>query len=143
MEIFRTFRFEAAHSLPNVPPGHQCGRMHGHSYGVDVHVAGPLDPRLGWVVDFAEIDEAFAPVLAALDHRTLNDVDGLANPTCEHLAVWIWHRLRARLPGLSQVVVRETPRAGCAYRGEPVTAPRASAARTRRRRPTRGRPPTR
>ena len=120
MEIFRTFRFESAHRLPNVPPGHKCARMHGHSYRVDVHVAGPLGAATGWVIDFAEIADAFEPVLEALDHRVLNDVEGLENPTCERLAVWIWARLRPALPGLSQLVVRETESSGCVYRGEPA-----------------------
>lgn len=128
MEIWKTFRFEAAHSLPNVPPGHQCGRMHGHSYRVDVHVTGPLDPRLQWVTDFADIAAAFAPIRDALDHRVLNELDGLDNPTCERLAVWIWDRLAPVLPGLSQLVVAETETSGCVYRGEGarpggVTAP--------------------
>jgi 6-pyruvoyltetrahydropterin/6-carboxytetrahydropterin synthase len=143
MEIFKTFRFESAHFLPNVPEGHKCGRMHGHSYRVDVHVAGDVDPRTQWVVDFAEIADAFAPVFDALDHRTLNEVPGLENPTCERLSVWMWERLKPRLPGLSQIVVWETSRSGCVYRGEPVSAPRARGGGTRRRRPTRGRTPRR
>lgn len=118
MEIFRSFRFESAHRLPHLPPDHKCSRLHGHSYRVDVHVEGPLDPKLAWVVDFAEIAAAFDPLLDALDHRYLNEVEGLDNPTCERVAVWIWDRLRPRLPQLSQVVVHETCTSGCAYRGK-------------------------
>jgi 6-pyruvoyltetrahydropterin/6-carboxytetrahydropterin synthase len=118
MEIFREFTFEAAHLLPNVEPGHKCGRLHGHSYRVEIHVVGELDPTLGWVVDFAELVEAFAPLHDQLDHRYLNEVDGLENPTSEVLARWIWQRLEARLPGLDAVIIRETCTSGCAYRGE-------------------------
>lgn len=118
MEIFKEFTFEAAHRLPNVPPGHKCARLHGHSFRVEVHVAGPVQPDFGWVVDFSEIKAAFAPLHAVLDHNYLNEVEGLSNPTSEVLARWIWKKLRERLPGLSKVLVRETCTSGCVYRGE-------------------------
>ncbi|WP_280505637.1 6-carboxytetrahydropterin synthase QueD [Nocardia farcinica] len=117
MEIYREFTFEAAHRLPNVPEGHKCARLHGHSYRVVVHVAGEVDPTTGWVMDFAEIKQAFAPLSEELDHHYLNEVAGLENPTSEVLARWIWARLEYRLP-LSQVVVKETCTSGCVYRGE-------------------------
>ena len=118
MEIFKEFTFEAAHRLPNVPAGHKCARLHGHSYRVQIHVSGEADPTLGWVVDFAELTDAFAPLRAKLDHYYLNEVEGLENPTSEHLARWIWERLRPSLPILSKVVVRETCTSGCVYSGE-------------------------
>jgi 6-pyruvoyltetrahydropterin/6-carboxytetrahydropterin synthase len=117
MEIFKEFTFEAAHRLPRVPEGHKCGRLHGHSYRVEVHVGGPVDPDRGWVTDFACIAEVFAPVHDALDHRFLNDIGGLENPTSENLARWIWERLRPALP-LRGIVVRETCTSGCIYQGE-------------------------
>jgi len=117
MEIFKDFRIEAAHRLPNVPPGHKCARLHGHSFRVSVHVAGPLEPHLGWVCDFAELSAAFAPVLEALDHRYLNEIPGLENPTSEQLALWLWDRLAPRLPTLSRIVIHETCTSGCEYRG--------------------------
>jgi len=117
VEIFREFTFEAAHSLPRVPPGHKCARMHGHSYVVEVHVTGPVDPVTGWVMDFGDVKDAFAPLLAQLDHCVLNEVPGLDNPTSENLAVWIWHVLAEDLP-LSAVQVRETRTSGCVYRGD-------------------------
>lgn len=118
MEIFREFRFEAAHRLPHVPEGHKCARLHGHSYRVEVHIAGPVDPTVGWVADFHDLADAFAPLHAQLDHTYLNEVPGLENPTSELLAQWIWERLAAALP-LSAVVVKETCTSGCVYRGEP------------------------
>ena len=118
MEIFREFRFEAAHRLPNVESGHKCARLHGHSYSVAIHVRGPVAERSGWVMDFADIDTAFKPILGRLDHYYLNEIDGLENPTSEVLARWIWVRLRPSLPGLSKVVVRETCTSGCIYEGE-------------------------
>lgn len=116
-EIWREFGFEAAHRLPNVPEGHKCARLHGHSFRVSVHVEGRVGDDSGWVCDFAEIADACAPVRDALDHRYLNDVAGLDNPTSEVLAAWIWERLAPSLPGLTRVVVRETCTSGVEYRG--------------------------
>ena len=118
MEIFKEFTFEAAHRLPNVPPGHKCARLHGHSFRVEIHVAGPVGEKSGWVMDFSELKEAFAPLHARLDHQFLNEIGGLENPTSEVLARWIWARLAGALPGLSAVVVRETCTSGCEYRGD-------------------------
>jgi len=118
MEIFREFGFEAAHRLPNVPEGHKCARLHGHSFRVAVHVRGDVDPRLGWVMDFAEIKAACKPLIARLDHYYLNEIEGLENPTSEVLARWIWARLKPSLPALSRIVVRETCTSGCSYSGE-------------------------
>lgn len=117
MEVFREFTFDSAHFLPNAPEGHKCHRLHGHTFCVRVHVAGPVDPDRGWILDFADIEAAFAPIHEALDHRLLNDVAGLANPTSEHLAAWIWERLAPSLPGLSRLVVQETCTSGCTYEG--------------------------
>jgi 6-pyruvoyltetrahydropterin/6-carboxytetrahydropterin synthase len=117
MEIFREFTFEAAHLLPNVAEGHKCRRLHGHSYRISVHVEGAVGEATGWVQDFGELSDAWRPVGECLDHRYLNEIPGLENPTSENLAAWIWQRLEVSLPGLSQVVVRETCTSGCAYRG--------------------------
>lgn len=117
MEIFKEFTIEAAHCLPNVPTGHKCGRLHGHSFRIEIHVCGPVDRAMGWVIDFAEIKSAFKPVEEAIDHRFLNDVAGLENPTSEHLARWIWDHVSPALPMLSKVVVRETCTTGCVYEG--------------------------
>jgi 6-pyruvoyltetrahydropterin/6-carboxytetrahydropterin synthase len=118
MEIFREFTFEAAHRLPNVPAGHKCARLHGHSYHVQVDVRGEVDAEAGWVMDFGDIKDAFQPLRDQLDHYYLNEVSGLENPTSEVLARWVWDRLIDRLP-LSAVTVRETCTSGCVYRGEP------------------------
>jgi len=117
MEIYKDFTFEAAHRLPNVPEGHKCGRLHGHSFFVRVHLSGEVDPEAGWVVDFAEVTKAFKPVLELLDHNFINDVPGLSNPTSENLAIWIWREMREVIPTLSAVEVRETCTSGCIYRG--------------------------
>ena len=118
MDLFADFSFEAAHRLPHVPPEHKCARLHGHSFRVRVTVTGDVDPRLGWIIDYADIIKVFAPIHDALDHRYLNEVEGLENPTSELLAAWIWKRLKPSLSGLSAVEVRETCTTGCVYRGE-------------------------
>jgi len=116
-EIAKELRFEAAHRLPNVPPGHKCARLHGHSFKVLVRVEGEVDPQTGWVVDFADLKKAFDPLHAILDHNHLNEVPGLENPTSEVLSRWIWDRLAPALPGLIEVTIHETCTSSCTYRG--------------------------
>jgi len=106
MEIFRVFQIEAAHFLPNVPEGHKCRRLHGHSFRIEVHVGGDVGAESGWVMDFADVKRAFQPLFDQLDHHCLNDVEGLENPTSENLARWVWHRLQPGLPGLKRIVVQ-------------------------------------
>ncbi|MEK6535898.1 MAG: 6-carboxytetrahydropterin synthase QueD [Actinomycetota bacterium] len=117
MRIFKSFQIEAAHYLPNVSDDHKCKRLHGHSFRVEIHVSGDVGEQSGWVTDFAEISRVFRPVFEALDHRCLNEVEGLENPTSENLAAWIWRRIEAELPGLAKIVVLETPSSGCQYAG--------------------------
>jgi 6-pyruvoyltetrahydropterin/6-carboxytetrahydropterin synthase len=118
MELRKTFQIEAAHRLPKVPVGHKCWRLHGHSFGIEIVVEGPVQPETGWVMDFAELKAAFAPLYQQLDHQYLNEIPGLENPTSEHLALWIWERLKPTLPLLKEVVVAETCTSQCRYRGE-------------------------
>lgn len=101
-----------------VPPGHKCGRIHGHSFAIELAVEGPVDPVMGWVMDYAEIKAAFRPVHELLDHNFLNEVPGLENPTSENLARWIWGRLKPAIPDLSEVVIAETCMSRCVYRGD-------------------------
>jgi 6-pyruvoyltetrahydropterin/6-carboxytetrahydropterin synthase len=117
LELRKTFQFEAAHLLPHLPAAHKCRRLHGHSFRAEIAVTGPCDARLGWVMDYADISAAFKPLWDQLDHRYLNDIPGLENPTSENLAVWIWERLKPALPQLVEVVVAETCTARCVYRG--------------------------
>lgn len=118
MEIFKSFTFEAAHFLPNVPEGHKCGRMHGHSYHVSLYVSGAVGEHSGWIMDFADLKAAFRPTYDRLDHYCLNDIPGLENPTSENIARWIWQDLKPRLPELSRVEIRETCTSGCVYTGD-------------------------
>src|SRR5215813_10344328 len=118
VDLYREYRFEAAHRLPRVPAGHKCARLHGHSFKIEVAVAGPVDERTGWFIDYQHLYDAWAPLHAELDHNYLNELPGLENPTSELLARWIWDRLALALPELSQVVVHETCTSGCVYRGE-------------------------
>ena len=118
MDIYKEFHFEAAHLLPNVPPGHKCARLHGHSFQVRLSVSGDAVEPTGWVMDFSDIKASFKPVLEQLDHYYLNDIPGLDNPTSENIARWIWRKLKPGLPQLSQVEIRETCTSGCIYRGD-------------------------
>ena len=118
VELARRFRFEAAHHLPHVPADHKCRRVHGHSFRVTVRIAGEVDPRSGWLMDYADLAAAFEPIRLRLDHYDLNTIEGLENPTSEHVARWIWDRLRPGLPSLVAVTVHETCTSSCTYRGE-------------------------
>ena len=118
MEIYKEFQFEAAHKLPNVPDGHKCARLHGHSFMAKICVKGGVGVTTGWVMDFADLKEIFNPLYEQLDHNYLNDIHGLENPTSENIAIWIWNELKPVLPLLSKVEVKETCTAGCIYTGE-------------------------
>lgn len=118
VKIFKEFRFEAAHRLPNVPVEHKCSRLHGHSFVVKVVVEGPVAKHSGWVMDFATISETFDPILEQLDHYYLNEISGLENPTSENLARWIWNKLKPQLAELCAIEIRETCTSGCLYTGE-------------------------
>lgn len=117
IELRKSFQFEAAHLLPHLPASHKCRRLHGHSFNVEIVVAGECDPKLGWLIDYAEISEAFKPLYDQLDHYYLNEIPGLENPTSENVAAWIWAKLQPRLPLLTEVVVAETCTARAVYRG--------------------------
>lgn len=118
MDVFRVFQVEAAHRLPNVPEGHKCARLHGHSFRIEIHVSGEVGDRTGWVMDFADLRRLFQPIYEQLDHHYLNDIEGLENPTSENLARWIWQKFDPVISGLKKIVVQETCNAGCVFRGD-------------------------
>lgn len=117
LELIKTYQFEAAHLLPRLPDSHKCRRLHGHSFSVDIVIRGECDPKLGWVMDYADITKAFKPIWDRLDHHYLNEIPGLENPTSENIAAWIWEKLKPRLPLLTKVVVAETCTARCVFQG--------------------------
>jgi 6-pyruvoyltetrahydropterin/6-carboxytetrahydropterin synthase len=117
IQAYIEFRFEAAHFLPNVPEGHKCKKMHGHSYIVTVYIEGEVNSHTGWVLEFEDVKKAFVPILQKLDHSVLNEIEGLENPTVEILAIWIWNKLLVHLPQLSKIAIAETSTSGCVYEG--------------------------
>lgn len=118
MDIYKDFTIEAAHRLPNVPDGHKCKRLHGHSFLIRVWLSGDIGEQSGWLIDFSDVKKAFMPIFNQLDHNYLNDIKGLENPTSENLAIWIWRELKPSLPELSAVEIKETCTSGCIYRGD-------------------------
>ena len=118
MRIYKQFQIEAAHLLPYLPADHKCRRLHGHSFKISVHIEGALDPKLGWIMDYADICEAFQAVFDKIDHQYLNEIAGLENPTSENLAKWIWRQLQGTLPNLVAVHINETCTSGCIYEGD-------------------------
>ncbi|MCF7849639.1 MAG: 6-carboxytetrahydropterin synthase QueD [Kiritimatiellales bacterium] len=118
MRIYKEFKFDAAHRLTRVDEGHKCGNLHGHTFVMEVHLEGEVDPSRGWILDFNVLSEAVDPIIDELDHSVLNEIEGLQNPTSEIMAVWFWNKLKPRLPQLSQIVVKENPGSGCVYCGD-------------------------
>ncbi|HEY3233775.1 MAG TPA: 6-carboxytetrahydropterin synthase QueD, partial [Polyangiaceae bacterium] len=108
VRLVKELRFEAAHRLPNVPPGHKCARLHGHSFKVELAVEGAVDPKTGWLIDYAAMGELWLPIYQVLDHNYLNEIEGLENPTSENLARWLWQRIKPGLKELVRVTVHET-----------------------------------
>jgi 6-pyruvoyltetrahydropterin/6-carboxytetrahydropterin synthase len=118
MLLYKEFTFDSAHFLPNVPDGHKCKNIHGHTYRLRVWLQGKPDPHFGWIIDFAELKKIIKPVVTQLDHKLMNDIPGLENPTCELIAVWIWDRLKPALPAMHRIELHETPTSGVIYEGE-------------------------
>ncbi|MFM9829325.1 MAG: 6-pyruvoyl trahydropterin synthase family protein [Sphingomonas sp.] len=118
MQIYKDFHFEAAHFLPSAPPGHPNSRVHGHSVRVRVTLEGEPDPKTGLIVHFGDVAEAIASAQDELDHRMLNEVPGLEQPTLERISMWLWNRLDNRVPGLAEILIaRDSCHEGCVYRG--------------------------
>ena len=116
VEIVKEFRFDAAHFLPTAPEGHPYRRLHGHSFRVAVALRGTPDPQQGWIVDFGVIEAKLAALRERIDHRLLNEIDGLAVPTLERLAAWIFRELARALPGLARITItRESGGESCTY----------------------------
>lgn len=119
VQLSKEFSFEAAHRLPHVPADNKCARLHGHSFKVGITVEGEVDSHTGWFIDYGDISAAIKPMLDQfLDHRYLNEVEGLANPTSEKIAEWIWNRLNPQLAGLKRVTIAETCTTACHYEGK-------------------------
>jgi 6-pyruvoyltetrahydropterin/6-carboxytetrahydropterin synthase len=111
--VFKDFTFEACHSLPHLPKGHKCKRMHGHSYKVRVYATGPINSKTGFVVDYARLSQAWKPLYDAIDHGCLDDL--MQPSTSENLAQWIFVRMKKKVKQVCRVVVNETATAGCEY----------------------------
>lgn len=117
MQIYKEFSFDSAHFLPHVPEGHKCRNMHGHTYRLRVVIEGEPHPVFGWIMDFKELKDAVVPVIDQLDHKLINDIHGLDNPTAENITIWIWNQIRPLLPLLVRIELHETPTTGVVYSG--------------------------
>ncbi|MEK6627722.1 MAG: 6-carboxytetrahydropterin synthase [Bdellovibrionota bacterium] len=114
-ELKQHFHIESARFLPNLPKNHPCASMHGHSFKIILTLLGDLDPQLGWVMDYHEISKTMAPLLLLLDHKILNEVPGLENPTSELLAKWIYEKVLVKIQMLKSVSIMETTNTECTY----------------------------
>ena len=117
VQLVKSFTFEAAHYLPSFPEGHKCRRMHGHSFRIEIKVAGEVPEGDYHLIDYGEIMGIVEPLRKQLDHYCLNEIEGLENPTSEMIAKWLWDRLQGDLLLLDEIVVDETCTSRCVYRG--------------------------
>lgn len=118
MRIYKDFQFEAAHYLPSAPAGHPNARIHGHSFRARISIDGEPDPETGLIMHLADLEAALQDVQKALDHRLLNEVEGLGVPTLERIATWLWNKLSNRIPGLAEIeIMRDSCGEGCIYHG--------------------------
>ena len=117
MLIFKKFTFDSAHSLPMVPDGHKCKEVHGHTYKLTVFIEGELDEKLGWVMDFGDLKQVIKPIIDSIDHKYLNDIEGLENPTCEVITKWLWDKVKPQVPMLKKIQLDETPTSGAVFEG--------------------------
>ena len=117
MIVYKKFTIESARSLPNLPDNHPCKRVHGHSFKIIISLKGSINKKTGFVIDFSDIEKAFNPIKSRLDHVYLNDVEGLENPSSENICIWIWKKIKSKLPGLHMIEIKETMTTGCKYRG--------------------------
>ncbi len=114
-ELKQHFQIESARFLPNLPASHPCARVHGHSFKIILTLVGPLDDKIGWVMDYNEITAAVKPILNLIDHRVLNEVAGLENPTSELLAKWLYDQIIKKIPLLKDITIAETNLTECRY----------------------------
>jgi 6-pyruvoyltetrahydropterin/6-carboxytetrahydropterin synthase len=118
MLIYKKFIFDSAHFLPNVPDGHKCKNMHGHTYKFTVFIDGPLLKNEGWIIDYGDLKRLIKPIIDRLDHHCLNEIAGLENPTSEILAVWLWNQVKPLIPALKRLELNETASSGVVYEGD-------------------------
>lgn len=117
MIIYKTFTFDSAHYLPNVPMGHKCGTMHGHTYTLKVFISGTPEENSGWIIDYTDLKNGVKAFIDILDHKLLNEIPGLENPTSENLCIWLWQMIKPIFPGLIRLELNETPTSGVIYEG--------------------------
>lgn len=118
MKLKQHFQIESARFLPHLASDHPCSRLHGHSFKIILSITGPVIPPKQWVMDYHEINLIVLPILKLIDHRVLNEVEGLENPTSEVLARWIYDKVKEKIPLLTSVNISETPTTECIYSGE-------------------------
>lgn len=118
MILYKQFSFDSAHLLPNVPEGHKCRELHGHTYHLTIYLEGNVQEDRGWLMDFTDVKKAVKPVIDLVDHKYLNDIPGLENPTTEMFSVWLWGKIKPLLPQLKRIELKETPTSGVIYEGE-------------------------
>tara|TARA_A100001011_G_C14197081_1_gene793978 strand:+ start:881 stop:1237 length:357 start_codon:yes stop_codon:yes gene_type:complete len=118
MVVYKEYYINSARYLPNLKEGHICSKFHGHTYNIKVFVEGSVNKETGFVIDAFDIDKQFKKIHKQLDHKVLNDISGLENPTSENICIWIWQKLSKNLPLLSKIEIMENSVTGFVYKGD-------------------------
>ena len=118
MLLEKDFTFDSAHYLASVDDNHKCGEIHGHTYLVTIGIEAEVDKKMGWLMDFGEVKQIVNPIIDFLDHKMLNNIEGLENSTAEYIAIYIYNKIKPDIPSLTFVRVQETPTARCTYYGK-------------------------
>lgn len=115
LSVFLDYSINCAHTLPLLPDGHKCKTVHGHRYDIRIEISGAIDAQ-GWIIEYDQARSVLDDCVMSLDHKMLNEIEGLGNPTCELIVYWLKQRIERKLPSVSLIEVRETNDAGCIWR---------------------------
>ena len=117
MIVYREYYINSARFLPRLPKEHICSNLHGHTYYIKVSIRGPINQETGFVIDAFDIDRYFNEVHKKIDHKLLNEIKGLENPTSENICVYVWDNLIKNIPNLYSVEIKENDITGFIYKG--------------------------
>ena len=119
MKIIRTYTVHSARFIPTLDSNHPCSKMHGHTFKIIIELDGPINKDTGFVMDFYDLDVIVnEKIIKKIDHKVLNEIDGLDNPSSEFLSIWIWNKLITSIPILSEITVSEELGTGIKYSGK-------------------------
>lgn len=119
--IWKDFSIDSAVRLHAAPVGDPRRRVHGHTYGLRLHLVAPLDVVHGWTIDFGDVKRVFEPIFKTIDHQPLYELPGLVEGDVVSIARWIHARVRPELPSVDRIDLYETRGCGAIVSGNSDT----------------------